>query len=104
MLARRQPDKPAAASNKLCSIRTLNGVYTEFGIDPLPARRGFVERGRQKIASLFLAGTEFYLLRVSAFAARFAARSAAQKGAPPPFIPCKLFEKSLTKNFTVLAG
>ncbi|MEF2794841.1 MAG: hypothetical protein U0N62_05130, partial [Hydrogeniiclostridium sp.] len=26
--------KPAAASNKLCSIRTLNGVYTEFGIDP----------------------------------------------------------------------
>ena len=34
MPARRQPDKPAAASNKLCSIRTLNGVYTEFGIDP----------------------------------------------------------------------
>ena len=25
------------------------------------------------------------------------------KGAPPPFIPCKLFEKSLTKNFTVWA-
>ena len=35
MPARRQPDKPAAASNKLCSIRTLNGVYTEFGIDPV---------------------------------------------------------------------
>ena len=34
--------------------------------------------------------------------ARFA-RSAEQKGAPPPFIPCKLFEKSLTKNFTVQA-
>ena len=37
MPARRQPDKPAAASNKLCSIRTLNGVYTEFGIDPQEA-------------------------------------------------------------------
>ena len=35
LLPRRQPDKPAAATNKLCSIRTRNGVYTEFGIDPL---------------------------------------------------------------------
>lgn len=35
LLARRQPDKPAAATNKLCSIRTRNGVYTEFGIDPI---------------------------------------------------------------------
>lgn len=34
LLTRRQPDKPTAAANKLCSIRTLNGVYTEFGIDP----------------------------------------------------------------------
>lgn len=34
LLARRQPDKPAAATNKLCSIRTRNGLYTEFGIDP----------------------------------------------------------------------
>ena len=34
LLPRRQPDKPAAATNKLCSIRTRNGVYTEFGIDP----------------------------------------------------------------------
>ncbi|MGO5116678.1 hypothetical protein ACTQ33_17125, partial [Candidatus Avoscillospira sp. LCP25S3_F1] len=25
---------PATALNKFCSIRTLNGVYTEFGIDP----------------------------------------------------------------------
>ena len=30
---RRQLDKPAAATNKFCSIRALNGVYTEFGID-----------------------------------------------------------------------
>ena len=36
LLARRQPDKPAAATNKLCSIRTRNGDYTEFGIDPSP--------------------------------------------------------------------
>ena len=67
----------------------------------LPARRGLVKRGRQKFASLFLAGTAF-LLRVSDFTAHcacFAARSAAQKGAPPPFIPRKLFEKSLSKNF-----
>ena len=35
LLPRRQPDKPAAAANKLCSIRTRIGVYTEFGIDPL---------------------------------------------------------------------
>ena len=34
LLTRRQPDKPAAAANNLCSIRTLNGLYTEFGIDP----------------------------------------------------------------------
>ncbi|MFR3290765.1 MAG: recombinase family protein [Lachnospiraceae bacterium] len=34
LLKRRQPDKPAAALNKFCSIRTSNGVYTEFGIDP----------------------------------------------------------------------
>ncbi|MGO5116659.1 hypothetical protein ACTQ33_17010, partial [Candidatus Avoscillospira sp. LCP25S3_F1] len=26
---------PATALNKFCSIRTLNGVYTEFGIDPV---------------------------------------------------------------------
>ena len=34
LLPRRQPDKPAAATNKFCSIRTRNGLYTEFGIDP----------------------------------------------------------------------
>ncbi len=33
LLKRRQLDKPAAALNKFCSIRTLNGVYAEFGID-----------------------------------------------------------------------
>ena len=38
LLTRRQPDKPTAAANKLCSIRTLNGVYTEFGIDPSEGR------------------------------------------------------------------
>ena len=44
LLARRQPDKPAAATNKLCSIRTRNGVYTEFGIDP-PETTTFLYRG-----------------------------------------------------------
>ena len=32
--SKRQPDKPVATTNSFCSIRTLNGVYTEFGIDP----------------------------------------------------------------------
>ncbi len=36
---RRQPDKPAAAANKFCSIRTPNRIYTEFGIDPVDTRR-----------------------------------------------------------------
>ena len=40
LLTRRQPDKPAAATNRFCSIRTLNGVYTEFGIDPSQGGRG----------------------------------------------------------------
>ena len=34
MPARRQPDSLATALNKFCSIRTANGVYTEFGIAP----------------------------------------------------------------------
>jgi len=33
LLKRRQPDNPAAALDKACSIRTINGGYTEFGID-----------------------------------------------------------------------
>ena len=34
LLKRWQPDEPAAALNKFCSIHALNGVYTEFGIAP----------------------------------------------------------------------
>ncbi len=34
-----QPDSTAAALNKFCSICTPNGVYTEFGIDPLLGKR-----------------------------------------------------------------
>ena len=67
----------------------------------LPARRGLVKRGRQKFASLFLAGTAF-LLRVSDFTARcarFAGTQRCTKGGAAPFIPRKLFEKSLSKNF-----
>ena len=36
LLKRRQPDSPATALNKFCSICTPNGVYTEFWIDPVP--------------------------------------------------------------------
>ena len=67
----------------------------------LPARRGLVNRGRQKIASLFLAGTVFFCCALL-ISARFAARSAEQKGAPPPFIPRSLLKKT-GENFTVLA-
>ena len=74
----------------------------KFAFALLPARRGLVNRSRQKFALLFLAGTVFFCCALL-FSAHCAARSAAPKGAPPPFIPCKLFEKSLTKNFTVLA-
>ena len=56
---------------------------------------GPCEPGPPKNASLFWLARSF-LLRI--------ARSAEQKGAPPPFIPCKLFEKSLTKNFHVGSG
>lgn len=35
LLKRRQPDPPATALNKVCSIRTSIGVYTEFGMDPV---------------------------------------------------------------------
>ena len=34
LLTRRQPDSPATALNKFCSMCTPNRVYTEFGIDP----------------------------------------------------------------------
>ena len=56
---------------------------------------GPCEPGPPKNASLFWLAQSF-LLRI--------ARSAEQKGAPPPFIPCKPFEKSLTKNFHVGQG
>ena len=34
VLKRQLPDSLATALNKYCSIHTLNGVYTEFGIAP----------------------------------------------------------------------
>ena len=68
----------------------------------LPARRGLVKPGRQKFASLFLAGMVFFcfafliLLRI----ARVLRRAALHKrGHCPLLSPCKLFEKSLSKNF-----
>ena len=35
LLTWQQPDSTATALNKFCSICTPNGVYTEFGIDPI---------------------------------------------------------------------
>ncbi len=35
LLKKRLLDDPAATTNKFRSIPTLNGVYTEFGIDPV---------------------------------------------------------------------
>ena len=49
LLTRRQPVNPAAASNEFCSICTLNGVYTEFGIDP---QKSIQARDRTSITSL----------------------------------------------------
>ena len=60
---------------------------------------GPCEQGPPKIRFAVFGWHGLFLLRI----ANNAARSTEQKGAPPPFIPCKLFEKSLTKNFTVLA-
>ena len=37
-----QPGSTAAALNKFCSICTPNGVYTEFGIDPLKQIQAFL--------------------------------------------------------------
>ena len=59
LLTRRQPDKPAAAANNLCSIRTLNGLYTEFGIDP------FLTRGKGNIRTeLFFLALAFDLKKL----------------------------------------
>ena len=54
---------------------------------------GLCEPGPPKNRFAVFGWHGLFLLRI--------AHSAEQKGAPPPFIPCKLFEKSLTKNFTV---
>ena len=60
----------------------------KFAFALLPARRGLVNRGRQKIASLFLAGTVF-LLRISDFSAFRAQRRT--KGGAAPFYPLQAF-------------
>ena len=49
LLKRQQPGPPATALNQFCSIRTLNGLYTEFWIDPFIAWVLFV-----KISFLYL--------------------------------------------------
>ena len=58
----------------------------KFAFALLPARRGFVERGRQKLTSLFLAGTVFFC-----FALRTARRAALHKrGRRPRSLACRL--------------
>ena len=58
----------------------------KFAFALLPARRGHVNRGRQKIASLFLAGTAFFC-----FALRTAPRAALhQRGRRPRSLACRL--------------
>ena len=58
----------------------------KFAFALLPARRGLVNRGRQKIASLFLAGTVFFC-----FALRTAPRAVLHKGGAAPFYPLQAF-------------
>ena len=75
-------EKPLRAGK----IRVRSFACPEGPCEPGPPKNRFAVFGWHGL----------FLLRV--------AHCAEQKGAPPPFIPCKLFEKSLTKNFTVLAG
>ena len=70
----------------------------KFAFALLPARRGLVKRGRQKTLRCF-GWHGLFLLRI----AHNAARSAAPKGAPPPFIPRSLLKKA-GENFIVWAG
>ena len=60
----------------------------KFAFALSPARRGLVNRSRQKIASLFLAGTVFFC---------FAMRAAQNKGGAAPFYPPQPFEKGWRK-------
>ena len=62
----------------------------KFAFALLPARRGLVNRGRQKIASLFLAGTVFFC-----FALRIAPRAAQNKrGRRPLLSPASFLKKA----------
>ena len=62
----------------------------KFAFALLPARRGHVNRGRQKIASLFLAGTAFFC-----FALRTMPRAALHKrGRRPLLSPASFLKKA----------
>ena len=83
IMARRAGQKKPLRTGKM---RIRSFACPEGPCEPGPPKNRFAVFGWHGL----------FLLRI----AHNAARSAAQKGAPPPLIPCKLFEKSLTKNFT----
>ena len=78
--------RPAAQERPACHMARHAGKnpseQAKFAFALLPARRGLVKRGRQKIASLFLAGTVF-------FASHCALRRT--KGGAAPFYPLQAF-------------
>ena len=86
-----------AACRTKKSLRTGKTRVRSFACPEGPCKTG-----PPKIRFAVFGWHGLFLLRVSDFTAHcacFAARSAAPKGALPPFIPRKLFEKSLSKNF-----
>ena len=72
--------------------RTASPAQAKFAFALLPARRGHVNRGRQKIASLFLAGTVF------GCALRTMPRAAQNKRGRRPLLSPAAFWKRLAKT------
>ena len=95
-----RPRKNGHPGRRRGALDAENPLRTgKIRIRSFACQEGPCEQGPPKIRFAVFGWHSLFLLRI----AHSAARSTEQKGAPPPFIPCKLFEKSLTKNFTVLA-
>ena len=96
-----RPRKNGRPGRRRGALGAENPLRTgKIRVRSFACQEGPCEQGPPKIRFAVFGWHSLFLLRI----AHSAARSTEQKGAPPPFIPCKLFEKSLTKNFTVLAG